>query len=444
MYLSQNSLWRIATLCVLYVAQGIPFGFVTITLAAFLAQQGASEKDVASLIMVTTLPWSFKWVWGPVIDRFGVPFLGRRRPWILLAQSFMAAAIVAILLMPDLSDHLRLLYAAVLVLNMFASLQDVSVDALAVDLLAEHERGKANGLMYASAYLGTLIGGAGLGLVVSRAGLQTGLAVQGVILLVIMLFPLLLRERPGDRLFPWMPGEPVETRPEAVNHSLLELFRRLLAAFSTPSAWLAALLALAVMLAAGLVTTVVIKFTVSELDWTQEQYSSVAGGGAVFTGLAGAVLGGFLVDRVGVRRLIVACSMALGAVWIGFALAAPFWREGFVVSGMIYTQEFLLSALSVSLFALFMGVSSPLVAGTQFTAYMALLNLSRTGGAWLAGQLRPGLSVPTIFLLAGGVQIGVLLLVAFIKPREATAAESKHGAARPSLDEELLVTEADA
>ena len=71
-------------------------------------------------------------------------------------------------------------------------------DALAVDLLTPAERGRVNGFMYGSSYLGTSIAGAGLGLLMTRYGLAPALAVQVVAILLIMLVPLLVRERPTD------------------------------------------------------------------------------------------------------------------------------------------------------------------------------------------------------------------------------------------------------
>ena len=82
MTLQENRFPRIFTLCALYVAQGIPWGFVAITLVAWLADRGLQSSDVAQITVLSTLPWSFKWIWGPVIDRYGFAPMGRRRPWI--------------------------------------------------------------------------------------------------------------------------------------------------------------------------------------------------------------------------------------------------------------------------------------------------------------------------------------------------------------------------
>ena len=107
--LTDNKWLRIGVFCALYVAQGIPFGFVTIALAAHLSGRGVGEADLGSVIAMTSLPWSFKFLWGPLIDRFGVPSMGKRRPWILFAQTSMALTIAVMLFVSDLSAQLGLL-----------------------------------------------------------------------------------------------------------------------------------------------------------------------------------------------------------------------------------------------------------------------------------------------------------------------------------------------
>ena len=158
MNLSDRPLLRLITLCILYVAQGIPWGFVSVTFATFLASQGKSIETIGTLTAMATLPWTFKWVWGPFIDRFGIPSMGRRRPWILAAQLGMIGTIVAMAFVENPSEHVATITWLVFVHNIFNSLQDVSVDALAVDLLEESERGRANGFMYGSKSFGIFLG----------------------------------------------------------------------------------------------------------------------------------------------------------------------------------------------------------------------------------------------------------------------------------------------
>jgi PAT family beta-lactamase induction signal transducer AmpG len=392
----------------LYVAQGLPYGFVTITLAAHLREQGIATADLASLLAMTTLPWSFKWCWGPLIDGFQIRSLGRRRPWILFAQMMMAVSMCAILLVPNLIDNVKLLIAIVFMHNVFGSMQDVSVDALAIDLLPASERGRANGFMYGSSYLGTMLGGAGLGIVASRWGLHTAVLVQLQCFGVIFLLPLLLRERRGDRLFipTWAKSDGDEQK-----ESFSQLLREILAAFRHPVTWWCALLALAVKVGSGVSLTIGVVAFVGDDGWTSERYSIVMGGLAVGFGLAGALLGGILSDWTSPTRVAVGAAGALAFIWIGFGLIESQWMAPIRIVSFLCVQEFFAALLSVALFALFMSVAVPRVAATQFTAYMAFLNLSTTIGVMLAGKFPDWLSTGHVFVIIGLWQVVPIFII---------------------------------
>ena len=133
---------RRTTLCALYFAQGVPFGFMTTALTSHLKEQDETigTLEIGVLLTMCTLPWAFKFLWGPVIDSVTLRSMGRRRPWILLAQLMMATTMITLLLIGDLSEQLTsekltLLGWMFFLHNCFASLQDVATDALAVDIL---------------------------------------------------------------------------------------------------------------------------------------------------------------------------------------------------------------------------------------------------------------------------------------------------------------------
>ena len=87
--------------------------------------------------------------------------------------------------------------------NCFASLQDVSCDALAVDILLPEEQGKVNGSMWGSKVIGTGTGAVFMGTLLVSHGLVFAIFLQAILMLVIMLFPLFILERPGEKIFPW-------------------------------------------------------------------------------------------------------------------------------------------------------------------------------------------------------------------------------------------------
>ena len=427
---------RILTLCLLYLAQGLPWGFVTYTLAAWFAGQGMGKAELGAALGITTLPWSIKFLWGPVIDRWTAPAFGRRRPWILLAQGLMFATVLAILAVPDLMANIKVLVALLFLHNCFAALQDVAVDALAVDLLEEKERGTANGLMYGSKYLGGGLGGAGLSKVMAASSLTWAILVQGLILAVIFLFPLFLRERAGDRMLPF--GGPAKSpapepgpRPEFAEGpgvpssdampslSVPELLRLLWRVFRLRSPALGAVFALVATMSAGGLGVIATVFYVQHLGWADTEYAEFAGGPALFMGLFGAIAGGWLADRIGRKPVVMGASVVLGIVWIGFALAKPYWDVQVVTKGFLLAEPLFMSLMAGGLFALCMDLSLPAIAATQFTAYMALSNLSTSLGQVLGGQVGELLSYKQLFLGAGALQILVALLILPIHPLQA-------------------------
>ena len=201
--LTENSLRRIVSLCVLYFAQGLPWGFASVAFAAYLTDNGLTPEEIATLFATIALPWTFKWIWGPVIDTLNLPQFGSRRLWIIFAQFGMAVTIGTLLLIPDLKDQLGLVIKLLFIHNIFASLQDVSTDALAVDVLSDDEVATANGYMFASKRAGMILGGAVLGGFATTIGMRGMLSIQLPMLLLIMLLPIFLYEKPGTRLFPW-------------------------------------------------------------------------------------------------------------------------------------------------------------------------------------------------------------------------------------------------
>ncbi len=445
--LSEHRILRIVVLCVLYVAQGIPFGFFTVTLAASLAADGLTVDQIGKVFAVGTIPWAFKWIWGPFVDRFGSPRFGRRRPWILAAQTGMIATLVGLWLLPTPSSNLWMLGGLILAHNICNSLQDVCVDALAIDLLPPKDRGKASGLMYGSKYLGTAIGGAGLTFLiyVVGGGLATAFVGMIVLILLISLFPLLTVERPGQSLAPWSkpvtygrgttcshceydtrsiatercpecgglvdppPTTPDQVRPRSINNTLREL--RL--AFSNRASLVTAVVALLVTTASGLLAPVTAILFVSELGWSETEYGAVTGGAAILAGLVGSIGGGFIADALGPRRVVGMASILFTIVLTAFGLQLDLIGEASrgVLWLYLIVEAGLLGCLNAAFFAVCFGVCRPAVAATQFTAYMAMANLGVTAAQAMAGRAEMELGLMGVWLLGAGIQGAVVLLI---------------------------------
>ena len=406
--LATRPLLRLVFCCAIYVAQGIPFGFVTVALAAWLASHGGGENAVGSIIALAVLPWSFKWLWGPVVDSGLFGALGRRRPWLILAQSMM---IVTALLLLRAGDDIALLGWLVLLHNVFVALQDVAIDALAVDMLEGNERERASGMMYGSSYVGTMLGGAGLGLVMATFGLPTAILALAAIQALTLGVVLAIRERPGDRFFFGSSRASQATAPAAIGLGPVALLSQLAVAMVRPAALRTGVGAVLMKILPALLYVTMTVHMFKRLGWSEARFAEVSGGFGNLLGLAAAVAAGFLAAFIGPKTTAVAANSILAASWILLAAKPSLWEYEMTIYVWFGIHEACLAFMSVSLFALFMRVSTPAVAATQFTASMALMNLATSYGSWLAGPVSAWFDAPTTFLVAGLLQpIGALLL----------------------------------
>ena len=189
-----NRTGRLAAFFLLYVTEGIPLGFTAVAIATQMRRQDLGPAAIGAFVASLYLPWAFKWAMGPFVDTFSSDRFGRRRLWILLTQLGMVGTLL--IAMPiDFVGQLGLFTLVILLHNAFAATQDVAIDALAVNVLPESERGTANGFMFAGAAVGQAIGGSGVLFLSAVVPFRsTYVLVIGAILCVTVFVVLPLRE----------------------------------------------------------------------------------------------------------------------------------------------------------------------------------------------------------------------------------------------------------
>ncbi len=411
---------RVFTLCALYIAQGIPFGFMTVTFVTFLAAEGFSAKELALLLTLGTLPWSLKFIWGPMIDRYQYRPMGRRRPWILVAQSGMILVLTCMVLFIDPEKDIKLIAYAFLFYNIFVSIQDVSTDALAVDVLKPHEIEKVNSYMFTSKTLGALIGGAGLGTIISFTGITGALLIQIPILLVIMLVPLYMRERPGEKQFPWSPDSGLgiyDEEREKDNKTFREIASNFRIAFSLKSTRLGILLSLVLCLSYFLIPVLPLLF-VRELGWSEEKFNATKGGLILLVTMFGYIFGGMLGKRFGGKSVIIYSTLAGALISLVWGLTEGWWSSTAYLVSIWCIHTFVFAMVSMNVFSLMMRITWSEIGGTQFTTYMALMNLSAIIGYQLTDPLASRFDYTTLFLIAAVLETLMIGAALFIDPNE--------------------------
>jgi len=430
--LSDNARLRGITLCSLYFAQGLPWGFMTAALTTHLAEKGMTVKETGWLLSMSTLPWTFKLAWAPIIDTLTVRSMGRRRPWILIAQLMMAATMLTLVSLGNLGEQFTLLGWMFFLHNCFASLQDVSTDALAIDILQPHERGRINGLMWGSKIAGVGVGTAAIGTLLARTNLEFALLVQTSILLIIMLLPLYFLERPGDKRFPWSRSPEVTSQPGRVMlhparnflKGLANYFGGLRKGLSVQCACMAVIFTTVIHVGQGVNTTLIQPLYTQDLQWTAERYAQIDGTLGMLVQFLAAILGGYLGDRFGQRTFMVIGYTAFAAMAATFGICESYWTTTWFATAYLVAAPAALAMGTVSAFSLFMRISWTRAAATMFTSYMALLNVGDTiGKGLLASYLKDSYDYPTCFYLVGLTSIIPLVLLLWMNPRDVERAK---------------------
>ena len=409
---------RVLTLCALYVAQGIPWGFITVTFVTYLAVEGVAAGQLAFLLTLGTLPWSVKFLWGPIIDRFQFPEMGKRRPWILIAQSGMIVVLSSMLLIPNMSSNVTIVGVMFLVYNIFTALQDVSTDALAVDVLEPHEFEKVNSYMFTSKAVGGIIGGAGLGTIIGFVGIKGAIVLQIPILVVIMLVPLFMTERPGEKLYPWSESTKSDVEEQTIEQkNFKEIFNNIKIAFSFRSAQLGVLLSLIISLSYFLIPILPLLF-VRELGWTEEQFNATKGGVILIVTMLGYMVGGQLGKQFGGKAIIIYAAFSTALITTFWGINESLWSNGLFMMTVWSLQTFVWAMVSINIYSLMMRITWTEVGGTQFTGYMAMMNLSAIIGYQLTAPLAARFDYSTLFYIAALLETVVILGAMFIDPEE--------------------------
>lgn len=191
-----KSLKKLGLLGSLYVFQYIPATFLLQALPLLVRQQGMSLKLIG-LIPVLTLPWILNFLWAPLIDSYGFTRWGHYRFWIICFQLVVACTTIVCALL-NIESNFTAVLICLFLLCLFCSSQDIATDALAVGLLEPDERGLGNGLQRGGGYLGNIIGGGGMLLLLNQLGWSATLLTMAT-MMVVSLIPVFLYQEKVQR-----------------------------------------------------------------------------------------------------------------------------------------------------------------------------------------------------------------------------------------------------
>jgi MFS transporter, PAT family, beta-lactamase induction signal transducer AmpG len=352
---------RVLAVLFLGFSSGLPLALSGGTLQAWLTVEGVDIKTIG-LFTLVGLPYTLKFLWSPLLDRFVVPLFGRRRGWVFVFQLVLFASIFAMsLISPVKAPWILALFAFGLAFA--SSSQDIVVDAYRTEVLREKERGLGAAVSVTGYRVAMLVSGA-LALILSEIlGWRLTYMIMAGLMLVGMLATWLGPE-PED------PGTPPKTLKEAIGGPLIEFFSR-------QGAWVMLALIILYKLGDAFAGSLTTSFLIRGVGFSVGEVGAINKGMGLAATIVGALFGGALMARLGLFRSLMLFGVLQAVSNLSFMVLALMGKS---YPMMVFTIAFenLAGGMGTAAFVAFlMALCNHNFTATQFALLSALASLGR-------------------------------------------------------------------
>jgi PAT family beta-lactamase induction signal transducer AmpG len=393
---------RMLLMLALGFASGLPLALTAGTLQARLAAEGVDIVAIGWFALVGQ-PYTYKFLWSPLMDRYTPPFLGRRRGWLLLTQLALAGAIA---FMGTLSprDSIWLLGATALAVAFLSASQDIVFDALRADSLAPEERGAGAAVSVFGYRIAMLVSGAGALILADQwLGWEATYWLMAALMAVGMIATWRVVE-------PEPSGAAPRTLADAVAKPFAEFFSRRGAV---------ALLALVVLYKlgdafAGNLTTA---FLLRGPGFSLTEVGAVNKGLGLAATIAGALAGGALMAGLRLYRALLLFGVLQAVTNLGFMLLAGAGRDYGLMVAVVGLENLAGGMGTAAYVALLMALCDRRFSATQYALLSALSAVGRVYVGPAAGHLVDALDWGGFFLFTFAIALPGLALLAALRGR---------------------------
>jgi PAT family beta-lactamase induction signal transducer AmpG len=390
-------------LCMLMgFSSGLPLYVLLQLLPAWLRSEGTSLEAIG-LFGLVGLPYTWKFLWAPLVDRYVPPLLGRRRGWALLTQLGLLALLLAFGALDAARQTMGVAVLAAIV-ALFSATQDIALDAYRRELLPDEELGLGNSLFVNLYRLAGLVPG-GLALVVAdRAPWWIVHAMVAGFMGVGILATLLAPDLPSP------PGSPRSLR-EAVVGPFREFFRR----SDVRSALLIVAFMFCYKLGDSMATALATPFYL-DVGFTMTQIGTVAKVVGLWSSVTGGLVGGVIIARIGINRSLWAFGVVQMVSILGFAMLSEA-GPNLVMLGSAVAFEYLGVGLGTAAFVAFVArATDKRFTATQYALFSSFIALPRTLASASTGYLIQALGYTLFFLLCTLLALPGMLLLFKVAP----------------------------
>ncbi len=383
-------------------SSGLPF-YVWLQLVPAWLRSDGIDLSAISLLMAITFVYNLKFLWAPLLDRYRMPFLGRRRGWALITQ---IGCLVAIGLLGSVDPKQSLSTAAylILALSIFSATQDIVLDAYRRELLADDELGTGTSIFVNAYRISSLIPGS-LALILSDLiPWATVYWLVAAFMLVAIVTTFLVPETADDQSAP-------STIAKAVIEPFVEFFTR--------DGWRSAIAILAFMILYKLGDNMAVALATPfylDMGFSRTEIGTIAKFSALWASIAGAVLGGILMLKLTINRALWSFGFVQIVSILGFAWLARAGHDPYVLFAVVSFEYLGVGLGTVALTAFIAKQTSILFTATQFALLSALATLPRTVAGASTGFIIEAIGYFDFFLVCAAVAVPGMLLLMVVAP----------------------------
>ncbi len=408
---------RIMAVLLMSFASGLPFNLSGSGFAfqAWLASAGVNLKAIGFYSLVG-LPYIFKFLWAPLLDRYLPPLLGRRRGWIVVFQACLSVAIGVMGFSSPTEAPYFLAAIALLVVFLSAS-QDIVIDAYRVDTIPASERGIAAAAAAFGYRTASILASTVLVLIAAHTSWHVAFLVVAVIMAATMLCTFWAPE-------PVTPGRPPKTLADAVWHPLRDLV-------SQKSAWGFLLLVLLYKAGDAFALSLYSAFMIKGVGFSLDELSIAGKANMTVSTIVGVTLGGWIYMRWGMFRSLLVFGIGQALTNLLYTVLALSGKKLWLMA-LATTLDTGIGGMGQAAFVGFlMSLCSSSFSATQYALLSAMASVPRVTTGAIAGTLVSTIGWPKFFVVTCLTAVpGLILLVILRRPLKELAARDVADAKR--------------
>jgi MFS transporter, PAT family, beta-lactamase induction signal transducer AmpG len=415
---------KMAALLLLGFASGLPAQIIDVPLKAWLTTAGIGVKEVTAISGLAMLPYGFKFLWSPLVDRYVPPFLGRRRGWLFITQIALIIAIALMAIQQPEPSQLQAIVIIVCAIGFFSASQDIVADAYRTDVLEQLEMGVGAAIFVLGFRLSTLVAG-GWALIATDPTRAGHLSWQVVYLILAGLMSI-------GALATLFAPQPIgdESAPPSLLAAIVLPFQDFFQRRGFTNGVLTLLLIVIYKIGDYMVKGVSTPFLL-KIHFTQTQIGAIQSGMGLVAVIVGSFVGGIILSKIGINR----------SLWIGIGLLSlgiiPYWLLAQAAqsapAGQSPSEALLILAINSEYFcagveatafiAFLMSLCNRQFSATQYALFTSLMLSGKSFIVVPMGGIAEQVGWSNFFLLSILASIPGLLLLMFLAPWNAKESE---------------------